>query len=466
MKVIIVGAGEVGFHIAQKLASENKDVVVIDRDAAALKRVFEYLDVQCIEGSGSNPYILQRAGIDNADVMLAVTDSDETNIIASMFTSSLSPNITKLVRIRNADYIRFQEDLRLTRLERGEKTLTTPGLDFGKIINPDEEVVKSIERLINFPQAEEINEFADGRVKLVGVRAKSGQLIDKNMVQVREIIGYDIGFVIAAIVRGDKTIIPSGENFVREGDVVYFVCQEKDIHKIMRFFGYEYKPVNNILIIGGGTISRLLAMRYERNGPHVKIIEKSPQRCDSLAKELSRAVILEGDGTDQELLQEENVERMDLIISLTGDEETNILTSLLAKKLGAGKAITRIDKYAYFPLVRAIGIENMVSSRRSAVNTILKFMRKGKVLSAASISGDEAEAIEAVAQDNSVIVGKSLMDVDLPKGSLILTIMRNGEIIFPTGSSVIKSQDRVIILSTRKNVDKIEKALAFKPEKH
>jgi trk system potassium uptake protein TrkA len=466
MKVIIVGAGEVGFHIAQKLASEQKDVVVIDREPSALKRVFEYLDVQCIEGSGSNPFVLKKAGVSSADVMLAVTDSDETNIIASFFTNSLAPNITKLVRIRNADYIRFQEDLRLDRLERGEKSLTASGLDFGRVINPDEEVVKSIERLINYPQAEEVNEFADGRVKLVGVRAVQGRLIDKKLMEVRDVVGYELGFVIAAIIRGDKTIIPSGEDVIRENDVVYFVCEEKDIHKIMRFFGYKYKPVNHMLIIGGGTIARLLAFRYEKHGPHVKIIEKSPQRCERLAKDLDRAVILEGDGTDQELLQEENVEGMDLVISLTGDEETNILTSLLAKKLGAGKAITRIDKYAYFPLVRAIGIENMVSARRSAVNTILKFMRKGKVITATSISGDEAEALEAVAQENSGIVGKSIMDLNLPKGTLLLTIMRNGELIFPTGASIIKPQDRIVILSSRKNIEKVEKALTFKLEKY
>lgn len=466
MKIIIVGAGEVGFNIAQKLASENKDVVVIDRDPAALKRVFEHLDVQCIEGSGSNPFVLQEAGIRDADVMLAVTDSDETNIIASIFTSSISPNITKLVRIRNTDYIRFQDDLRLERLERGENSLTTPGLDFGRVINPDEEVVKSIERLINYPQVEEINDFADGRVKLVGVRAKEGKLIDKKLVHVREVIGSNVGFLIAAIIRDDKTIIPSGENFIREGDVVYFVCEEKDIHTILRYFGPVYKPVNNLLVVGGGTIGHLLAKRFEKRGPHVKVIERSSERCEHLAKILNRAVILEGDGTDQELLQEENVSGMDLVIALTGDEETNILISLLAKKLGAGKAITRIDKYAYFPLVRAIGIENMVSARRSAVNTILKFMRKGKVLSAASISSDEAEALEAIAQEHSGIVGKSIIDLKLPKGTLILTIMRNGELIFPTGASVIKPQDRIIILSTRKNVEKVERALTVKLEQY
>jgi trk system potassium uptake protein TrkA len=463
MKIIIIGAGEVGFHIAQKLSSENKEVVVIDKNPATLKRVFEHLDVQTMEGSGSNPFLLQRAGIRDADVMIAVTDSDETNIIASMFATALAPNMTKLVRIRNSDYVRFQDQMRLQDIENGDQASAKCLPDMGKVINPDVEVVKSIERLINYPQAVDVNEFADGRIKLIAVRAEKGPMIDRKLMNVREVVG-DIGFLIAAIIRKDKLIIPSGENQIQSGDVVYFICEEKDIHTIMRHFGAPGKPVHNIVVIGGGTIARMLAEKYERGGPHIKIIEKDPARCEHLAKLLNRAVVLEGDGTDQELLQEENIAGMDLVISLTGDEETNILTSLLAKNLGVKKAITRIDKYAYFPLVRAIGIENMVSSRRSAVNTILRYMRRGRVLQAASISGEEAEALEAIAQENSDLVGKSLMDLKLPKGTLILSIQRDGEIIYPTGDSKIQPQDRILILSTRKNIDKIEKALTVKLE--
>jgi len=452
LKVIVIGAGEVGFHTARKLASENKDVVVIDKDYGALKRIIEHLDVQTLEGSGSNPKILEQAGIRNSDIMLAVTDSDEVNIIACVFANTLAPNLTKLVRIRNEDYIDFHAD------SAGDI------FDIGKVINPDVEVVKTIERLISIPDAEDISEFSEGKIKLIGFRMEKGPLVGNRLSHLKETIG-EIDFVVAAIVRGERLIIPSGVDVIQPGDLVYFVCGEGGIPRIMQYMETHTKPIHNILIIGGGNIGYRLAQRLEKRGLHLKLIEKDSDRCLFLAQTLDKTLILKGDGTDQELLQEENVAGMDMVVSLTGNEETNILTSLLSKNLGAKKAVALIDKFAYFPLVRAIGIENTVSPRQSAIDSILRYMRRGKVISAASIKGEEAEALEAIALEKSDIVGKSLKELRLPKGTLVLSIQRGDEIIFPSGDSVIRPRDRIIIFSTRKNIARVEKELTVELER-
>ncbi len=450
MKVVIIGAGEVGFHVARRLASEAKDVVIVDSSAKALKRISEYVDVQTIEGSGSHPAVLEEAGIRDADILLAVTDSDEINIIACTFASALAEDVVTLARIRKDEYVLFQDGRAMEML----------GID--KAINPDVEVVKNIERLIAVPGAEELNEFAEGRIKLVGYRVTGGPVVGVNMINIRTVIGVP-DVIIAAIVREERLIIPSGEDLIQKGDLVYFVCFENRVHDILARMGSTAPAVRNVLIIGGGDIGLRLAQRLEAS-LHVKLIDSDPDRCQELAQELNRTLVLLGDGRDQDLLAEENVHEMDMAISLTGDEETNILTSLLCKKLGAAKAVTRINKFAYFALVRAVGIEQTVSPRLAAVNSILQYMRKGKVLSAATIKGDEAEALEAVALAHSDIVGQAIRDLKLPKGALILSIQRGEEVIFPTGDSVIEPDDRILILSTAKNVARIEKRLTVKLE--
>lgn len=452
MKVIIIGAGEVGFHIARRLASENKDVIVVDRSGDALKRLIEYVDVQTVEGSGSAPAVLEQAGIRDADILLAVTDSDEINIIACAFASAMAPDILKLARIRNDEYV--GEDSR--------KVMDILRID--KIINPDVEVVKAIEGVVSLPEASEINDFAGGRVKLVRYLVTRGPAVGRKLIHLPEIMG-GVGVIIAAIMRDENLIIPSGEDVIQAGDSVYFACMEEDVRAIMTVLGSRTGQVRNVLIIGGGDIGYRLALALEnRKKLHVRLLESDPERCEWLARRLHGTVVLNGEGRDQDLLREENVNEMDLVVCLTGDEETNILTSLLAKSLGAERAVTRINKFAYFPLVRAIGIENLVSPRQSAVNTILQYMRKGQVLSAASIKGDEAEALEAVAQANSDIVGKSIRDLALPKGALILTIQRGDDVVFPSGDSVIQPGDRIVLLAMRKHIARVEQRLEVKLE--
>jgi len=452
VKIVIVGAGEVGFHIASHLTRENKEVVVIDTDPAAIRRVSDSLDVQTILGSGSSPVVLEDAGIRGAEILLAVTNRDETNLVACLMADTLSPNTKKLARIRDADYDGYHEIFRDN----------PPHIE--TVINPEIEVVKTIERLMAVPGAVDVGEFADGRVKLVGIRL--GEDNPLAGVRLHELGSKIKGArpLIASILRDERLIIPMGNDRLKAGDLIYFISEEGQMLNTLKAFDKHGEPVKRVLIIGGGRIGTRLAQRLEKKSISVKIIEKSPDRCTQLADILRKTVVLCGDGSDQDLLREENIGDIDLVVTLTNDEETNILASLLAKRLGARKSITKISKFSYFPLMLTIGIEQVVDPRLSAINTILQHIRRGKVLSAVSIKGEEAEVMEAVAMETADIVGKPLKDISFPKGVLVTAILRNEHVIIPTGDSIVEPNDRIVIFAKRESIPKIEKILAVKLE--
>jgi trk system potassium uptake protein TrkA len=452
LKIIIVGAGQVGFHIASHLALENKDVVVIDIDPDAIRRVSDHLDVQVVIGSGSSPLVLEEAGIQDAEIILAVTNSDEINLVACLVADIISPSTKKLARIRDADFDNYHENFRET----------APHID--TIINPDTEVVKTIHRMMSVPGAVDISEFADGRLKFVGVNLEDdSQLAGARLLDLPAIIG-EARPLIAAVVREGELIIPRGDDRLQSGDLVYFISEEDKLLDTLSVFNKYDQPMKRALIVGGGRIGLRMAILLEEHSIYCKIIERNPDRCTYLAEHLNKSIVLCGDGSDQELLSEENIQDMDVVITLTQDEETNILASLLAKRMGALKAITRISKFSYFPLTNAIGIEQVVSPRLSAINSILQHIRKGKVLSAISIKGEQAEVIEAVALETSDIVEKPLRDISFPKGAMVAGIIHQEMIIVPTGDSVIQPDDRVIIFARKEAISKIEKILAVKLE--
>jgi trk system potassium uptake protein TrkA len=452
LKIIIVGAGQVGFHIASHLTLENKDVVVLDIDPDAIRRVSDSLDVQVVIGSGSSPVVLEEAGIQDAEIILAVTNSDEINLVACLVADIISPPTKKLARIRDADFDNYHKNLREA----------APHID--TIINPDTEVVKTIHRMMSVPGAVDIGEFADGRLKFVGVNLEEdSQLAGARLLDLPAIIG-EARPLIAAVVREDELIIPRGDDSLQAGDLVYFISEEDKLLDTLSVFNKYDQPMKRALIVGGGRIGFRMASLLEEHSIQCKIIERNPDRCTYLAERLNKSIVLCGDGSDQELLAEENIQDMDVVITLTQDEETNILASLLAKRMGALKAITRISKFSYFPLTNAIGIEQVVSPRLSAINSILQHIRKGKVLSAISIKGEQAEVIEAVALETSDIVEKPLREISFPKGAMIAGIIHEESIIVPTGDSVIQPDDRVIIFARKEAISKIEKILAVKLE--
>ncbi|MBF0202046.1 MAG: Trk system potassium transporter TrkA [Desulfamplus sp.] len=452
MKVIIVGAGEVGYHIAGRLSSEKKEVVVIDRNPEALRRVSENLDVQVINASGSSPAVLDGAGIRSAEILLAVTDSDESNLVACLAANLLSPATKKLARIRSADYDDYHD------MFKNE----APYID--TVINPEIEVVKTIQRLMQVPCAVDMGELARGRVIFVGlVLERTSPMAGVKLLDFGAMFGQSRP-LIAAILRREKLIVPRGNHTLEPGDLIYFICERDRLEETLRLFDKDVKPVKRVIIVGGGRIGHRLARTLEGQAVHTKIIESDMERCRFLARRMDKTVVLHGDGSDQKLLIEENIADTDLLVALTNDEETNILVSLLAKNLGVHSTITKVSKFSYFPLMSTIGLKKVVSPRLSAISTILHDVRKGKVLTAVSLLREEAEMIEAVALETSAITGKPLKKISFPKGAILVCIMRDDIIMIPSGESVVEHGDKIIIFARREAVSKLEKMLTVKLE--
>ncbi len=452
MKVVIIGAGEVGFNVASRLVNENKDVVVIDKDHEAIRRVSDNIDAQVVNGSGSSPISLDEAGIKDAEIVLAVTNSDETNLVACLVADMLSPSTKKLARIRNADFDQYHDNFRKY----------APHID--TLINPEIEVVKTINRMMNMPGVVDVGEFADGRIKFIGIRLDKDARLSGTRLSELSSISEEQRPLIVAVIRKEKLIIPVGNDRLLSDDLIYFICEEEKLLNTLTVFDKHAESVQSILIIGGGRIGIRLAGLLDEKSVYTKIIEKNPDRCAKLAERLNKVVVLHGDGTDQELLKEENIQDIDVVVTLTGDEEINILASLLAKQMGARKTITKISKFSYFPLMSAIGIEQVVSPRLSAINTILQHIRRGKVLSSISIKGEQAEFMEAVALETSDIVGKPLKNISFPKGALVAGIIREEHFIIPAGDSIINPGDMIIIFARKQAIPKVEKILAVKLE--
>ena len=452
MQIIIVGAGEVGYNIANRLASENQRVIVIDKDESAIKRLTENLDVQTIAGSGSNPKVLLDAGIKNTDIFLAVTDSDEVNLVACLMANLISPLTKKLVRVRNFDFDPYHD-----MFKKENPKINT-------VINPEIEVVNTIRKIMDIPGAVDVGDFAEGQVKYVGIH-----LDDDSPITGMRLIDFALHFdkdspLIAAIIRKNEVIVPRGDTTIKIGDLIYFVCETQKLEKTLNLFGKEVKPVQNALIIGGGRIGERLSKMLEMDSIKTKIIESDINRCHYLSEQLSKTVVLHGDGSDQKLFLEENVGQIDVVISVTNDDETNILVSLLAKNLGVQNTITRIGKSNYFPLLSSIGIEKVVSPRLSAISSILQNVRKGKVLSDISILGESGEFIEAIALETSSITNKPLKKISFPKGAILACILRKTDIMIPSGDSIIKPGDRIIMFAVKLAVKKLEKLLTVRLE--
>ncbi len=447
-----MGAGEVGFHIASRLALEKKDVVVVDKNPEAIRRISDNIDAQVLVGSGSSPVVMEEAGIREAEILLAVTDSDEANLVACLTADIISPATRKLARIRNADFDSYLEKFHDN----------APHID--TVINPEIEVVKTIDRLMSVPGAVDVGEFGDGRIKLIGIKLDPNtRPAGMRLSKLPELTG-DTPMLVASIVRDEQLIVPHGDDRLLPGDLLYLVCEENNLTKSLGLFDKYEEPVGRVIIVGGGQSGFRLATHLESRSIYTKIIEKDPGRCARLAERLNKTVVLQGDGSDQALLAEENVQETDVVVALTRDEETNILVSLLAKKMGARKAIVKINKFSYFPLMPAIGLDQVVSPRLSAINSILQHVRRGKVLTAISIKGEQAEVLEAEALETSDIVGKPLRDIKMPKGAIVIGIMRRDMVLIPSGSSVIEPGDRIILFVHRDAIAKVEKILAVKLE--
>ena len=450
MKIIIAGAGEVGFHIAERLSEEGHDVSLIDKDAQHVKRVSEGLDVQAFLGSGTSPRMLKQTGILEADLLVAATDSDETNLMTCLMAKSLNPYLIKVARVRNEEYLQegelFSKDL----------------LGIDHAINPQSEMVNSIQSIMEVPAASEVIDFVGGRIKLIGFFVtEDSPFANRQLLSFSELRGR---ILVGAIVRGERVVIPRGEDLIRPGDLVYVVVKTTEIDQTLEAIGIKGKTSRRVIIVGGGQTGTALAKRLDQTKINVKIIEKDDAKCGKLSEVLDHVVVINGDGTDKNLLEEENIRDVDFLVAVTADEATNILMSLLAKGLGVKKTITRISRLSYLPLMSAIGIDTVVSPRLSAVKAILQHIRPGKIISVAPLKGEHAEAIEAEALETSDIVNTPLSKVKMPKDAIVGAIVRGEEIIIPRGDSIIRPKDRLIIFSIQEVVPKLEKLLTVKLE--
>ncbi len=446
MKGIIIGAGEVGFHIAKKLSSEKKDVVLVERDDARARRVRELLDVQVVEGKGSNPEILREAGLGSAEIMIAVTDSDETNIVACLIARSISKNIILVARIREPEY-------------RGESgIIDKSGLDVNLVISPEEEVAKTLELLADTPGTSDVLEFADGRVKLIGIKVEKGSPMAGKRLKELPVEGEE-KTLVAAIYSKEGVTVPHGDAQIREGDTLFLVTLPKAVSTVLSRFGKSHELTRRVLISGGSRIGEEIAKRLAGKNIQTKIIERDRERCGVLAKTLDKIVVLHGEGTDQKLLQEEGVRDVGMFISAAEDEEENVLTALLAKQLGARRVVCLVDTTEYIPLASTIGVDVVLSPMLAAVSTILQYIRQGKILSVNTLREELVEAIEFEAMETSEIVGSALRKLSLPKGALVGSIVRGEDVIIPDGNTVIEVGDRVILFARPEAIPKMEKAV-------
>ncbi len=445
-RVLVLGAGEIGFNLAQRLSKENRQVVIVDCNPAKILAVQTNLDVQVLQGSASNPAVLREAGAEDAGIVVAVTGNDEVNLLACLMANVLNPNSTKLARVQNEDYSRMSE------------ILGPEHMNIKAIINPDVEVVNTILRMLNLPSAADYGEFGNGRIKIVAMEIRSGPLVDQALTEFPN-IAQDRGVRISGILRGEQLILPNAKERIRTGDVVYFVCLEESIATVLKITDSPSHPIRSLCIVGGGDIGMRLAKKLDSSRYRIKLIEKNQARCDFLADQLTSVMVLCGDGTDRDFMRDENIGDMDMVLALTGDEETNVLTCLLAKSIGTPHTITRANKNGYMTIVRAIGLRLSVNPRLAATNSIVQFLRRGLLLSTLTTHDEEVEMLEAVLTDESQQLGKPLKELNFPSGTNLLAIMRWDEVFIPRGDSVLQAGDRVIIMCERERMGWVDASL-------
>jgi trk system potassium uptake protein TrkA len=460
LKIVILGAGQVGSSVAESLVSEANDITVVDTDAARLKTLQDRLDLRTVTGNAAHPAILEQAGARDADMILAVTQSDETNMVACKLAATMFNIPTKVARIRSADYLSHPE-------------IFSPenfAVDFS--ICPEQVLTDYIVKLIEFPESLQVLEFADGKVSLVAVRAfHGGPLVGKELQYLRAHMPQ-IDTRVAAIFRQDSPIIPEGNTVINAGDEVFFIAATENIRGVMRELRRMDRPVRRVMIGGGGNIGRRLAKAIE-NDYEVKIIEFSKTGAERLAAELNKTLVLSGDVTDEELLETENIGEMDVYCALTNDDENNIMSSLLAKRMGARKAIALINRNSYVNLVQSGEIDIAISPAQATIGTLLAHVRRGDCAAVHSLRRGAAESLELIAHGDvksSKVVGRRIEQIDLPKGTTIGAIVRRTEaksggkpahdtqVIIAHHDTVIEPDDHVIVFVVNKRmVPKIEK---------
>lgn len=444
MQILVIGAGAVGYHLAQRLSAEGHDVVVVESSAERAEQVGQELDVLSVTGNGGALPVLRRAGVAKADMLLGVSGSDEANLIACLAASRLEVPV-KVARVSNPDYYPAGSVLSREQL----------GVDL--MINPERECALETMQLLRSAAATDLARFSNGRVELIGLRvAEDASIAGKTLERIDRELEHR-NYITAAIVREGRTEIPTGRSRIEAGDLIYVLAPTPDVPDVSRLAGYEPAPLRQVMIAGGSEEAFYLAQLLEKHDVACTILDVDRERCVELAEALPKALVLHGDATRLDLIELEGVAEVDGFVAYTHHDDTNMLACLLAKTRGARRTVSLVDRPEYIPLVDKVGIDAAVSPRLSTANAILRYVRRGNVLSVATVKGVDAEALELDIGPDAPIVGRPLREVDFPEGGLLGLIVRDDRIIIPRGDDAVEAGDTVIVFSLPDAIPALER---------
>lgn len=449
MNIVILGAGQVGSSLARNLANEDNDITIIDTDKAALRDLREKLDVHTRQGHASHPDVLEQANVNESDMLIAVTNSDEVNMVACQVAYSLFRTPTRIARVRATGYLQHQE------------LFTPEQIPVDVLISPEQLITDYIYRLISNPGTLQVIDFADGKVRLVSVKAfLGGPLVGHKLEELSEHLP-EVKVRVVAIFRDGKAIIPNGNTVIEDNDEIFVIASAQHIRAVVSELRSVDKPYKRIMIAGGGNVGRRLAKALEESRFKVKIIEKSPEVANQLAETLDNTIVLEGDAADESLLIEENISETDIFCALTDDDEANILSAMLAKRLGARKVMALVNRTGYVDLVESANIDHAISPQQITIGALLAHIRGGDIVSVHSLRKGAAEVIEVIAhgdKENSRVVGRKRKDLKLPPGATVAAIVRDDEVLMPHQDTVIEESDHVILfLADKRYISAVEK---------
>ena len=448
MRILILGGGAVGALVARRLIREKNEVVIVEGSEERCVELEEILDAKIIRGSASSIRVLKKAGLGDAEMLIAVTSSDESNLLGCLIAQVHSEIKIKVARLRTHE------------VDHWKSICGSEILNIDLVIHPDRETSDRILRVVALPGISEILDFAEGRVKLIGTNVtQDSWVVGKSMADLEK-SGPPKNSLVAMVFRGQQVIVPRGEDRLRVGDHVYIVLPADKMSETLEFMGIsEASRVKRVFILGGKQIGIEVALQLEEMGVQVKLFERDLARCEKISGLVETTVVVHADGSDQQTLAEENIEGIDAFLALTGDDEENIIASLLAKRVGARKAIALVNRLDFVPVAQLLGINSIFSSRLVVVDRILQFVRKGHVLSVTTLREEEAEAIELVATPGARFLGKQLKDAHLPRGAIVGAIVRpSGKVIIPRGDAIIQAGDRVIFFCLENLVPELESA--------
>lgn len=443
MKILILGASQVGVSIAEVLVGEENDVTIVDINQRALQQLQNRLDIRTVAGNAAHPSVLRAAGAEDASLVLAVTENDEVNMVACQIAETFFSTPTKIARIRSRQY-----------LKNPELFTNESGFHIDVVISPEVIVKDHITRLIEFPGALQVLDFADGLVQLVGVKAiAGGALINCPLTELKEHM-RGVETRVAAIYRNKQVIKPKSDTVIKQGDEVFFVAARQHIREVMREMRGKSDKTKRIFIAGGGNIGLSLARELESKGYSVKLIEYNAERAHQIADAVNKTVILNGDAADAGLLLQENIEGADVFCAVTEKDEINILAANLAKQLGAKRVMSLVNKPAYVEHLEHRDINVIISPRVATIGSVLAHIRRGDVVAVHSLRRGRAEAIEAIAHgdaSSSKVIGKGVREIPFPPGTGVGAIVRDGQVIIPNKDTLIEPEDHVIIFMDDKS---------------